>query len=567
MSNEKMQRILLVGINAKFIHSNLAVRCLRKYLEAHTPYRAQIAEYTINQEFETIMREIYGKNPDILGFSCYIWNFELVKKLTLELKKVLPETVIVWGGPEVSYDSEAYLGRYADHIVCGEGEAAFAALVSELAAGQAAKPLWQGVPTDLDALPPACADPEELSHRILYYESSRGCPFRCQYCLSSLDKTLHYRSLELVLADLDTFLARRVPQVKLIDRTFNCDRERAKAVWRHLLAHDNGVTNFHFEIAGELLDEESLALLSQARPGLFQLELGVQSLNCDTLREICRPAELDRLFQAVRQLLAGGNIHLHLDLIAGLPEEGLDSFIHSFNGVYALGPHQLQLGFLKVLKGTGIYRNREKYGLLYMDEPPYEVLRTKWLSYPELLRLKRTEEMLERYYNSGRYRLECTYLASLFESPFAFYDALGAYYEERGLQLVAVSEADSYTVLYDFLTALGRGDRERFAALARYDFCAHRKPKKWPDWMKMRAVEGEKQRLRAFFDAPENRELFPQYAALEGRQIARLLEVQLFPFDPLTGRERQTAVLFQYGERDILGNARAVDVTARYYRE
>ena len=567
VSKSKKHSILLVGINAKYIHSNLAVRCLAKYLETHTRYRAEIAEFTINQEFHLIMREIYRKYPDILGFSCYIWNFDLVKKLTRELKKVLPETVIVWGGPEVSYDSEGYLGRYADHIICGEGEIAFAELVGQLAAGKAAKPLWQGVPTDLDSLPMACDDPETLRHRILYYESSRGCPFRCQYCLSSLDKTLHYRSLERTLADLDVFLSHKVPQVKLIDRTFNCDKARAKAIWRHLAEHDNGVTNFHFEIAGELLDEESLTLLSEARPGLFQLEIGVQTLNRDTLREICRPAELNRLFQAVRQLLAGGNIHLHLDLIAGLPEEDMDSFIRSFNGVYALAPHQLQLGFLKVLKGSGIYRNREKYSLLFTDDPPYEVLQTAWLSYAEILRLKRAEDMLERYYNSGRYCLECTYLISLFETPFAFYDALGAYYETQGLGLVSVSETDSYTVLYDFLRTLGRGDLAHFSALARFDFCAHKKPKKWPVWMESQLNGGDKQRLRTFFDAPDNRELFPQYEQLEGRQIARLLEVQVFPFHPLTGEKKQTALLFQYGKRDLFGNAEAIDVTARLYRD
>ncbi len=565
MTESKNGTILLVGINAKYIHSNPAIRCLKQYLEAHTEYRAALAEFTINQEFQTIMREIYGKNPRILGFSCYIWNFELVKKLTLELKKVLPETIIVWGGPEVSYESEGYLGRYADHIVGGEGEAPFTDLVTRLMAGVPAKPFWEGVPTDLDSLL-AEYDPDAFSHRIIYYESARGCPFRCQYCLSSLDKTLHYRSLAGTLADLDLFLSHNVPQVKLIDRTFNCDKARAYAIWKHLIEHDNGVTNFHFEIAGELLDEASLTLLATARPGLFQFEIGVQTLNENTLRAICRPADLTRLFEAVSRLRDGGNIHLHLDLIAGLPEEGLERFIRSFNGVYALAPHQLQLGFLKVLKGSGIYHNREKYGLLHTEEPPYEVLQTRWLSYGELLRLKRVEEVLERYYNSGRYALECRYLAELFESPFAFYDALGSYYEEQGLGLIAVSETDSYTVLYDFLRRLGRGDLAEFTTLARYDFCAHKKPKKWPEWLEPELTDADKLRNRAFFDAPENRVLFPEHEGVEGRQIGRLLEVQVFPFHPLTGEMRETALLFRYHARDLLGNARAVDVTDRYFQ-
>lgn len=560
---------LLVGINAKYIHSNLAIRYLQRYLESSTPYHAAIAEYTINHRTEMILREIYEQRPDLIGFSCYIWNFEYVKELTVELKKLLPDTVIVWGGPEVSYQSEQYIGVYADYLVCGEGEQAFAELVCQLEKGQPPTDrVRRGAPVDMDTIPFVYDDLTDLQNRILYYESSRGCPFRCQYCLSSIEKKVHFHSMERTLSDLDFFLAHRVKQVKFVDRTFNCDKKRTKELWRYLLAHDNGVTNFHFEIAGELLDEECLELLSQARKGFFQLEIGVQSVNRQTLREIRRETDMEQLFAVVKRIKEMGNIHVHLDLIAGLPYEDVNSFADSFNTVYALRPHQLQLGFLKVLKGSGICQRQADYGIVHTDKPPYEMLYTNWLSYDDVLRLKLVEDMVERYYNSNRYKLSCDYLCRLFDSPFAFYDALGQYYKEQKYHLEAVSEIDSYTVLYEFLKTLGRGNTEKFKWLAKYDLYSHKKAKKWPEWMNNDLTVQYQQQIRRFYESEENHlRFFPQYPESDARQLSHLLHLEVFPFDPIGEEPHPTALLFRYRDCDLLGNAETVLVSDKIFTD
>ncbi len=549
-------KILLCAINAKYIHSNYAIRCLKSYLECHSTYTATIAEYTINHDLSLILQQLYIERPDVIGFSCYIWNIEYVKELSVELKKLLPETRIVWGGPEVSYESEQYLNGYADYLISGEGEIPFTQLVSRLGSGQPADRLQFGETTPLEAIPFVYPDMSELSHRILYYETSRGCPFSCQYCLSSIDKHLHFLPLDRVFSDLDRFLTRRVKQVKLIDRTFNCDKKRAEAIWQYLIEHDNQVTNFHFEIAGQLLDPHSLDLLATARPGLFQFEIGVQSVNPDTLRAIQRSTDTDTLFERVAQLRERGNIHIHLDLIAGLPYEGLDSFAESFNAVYAQKPHQLQLGFLKVLKGSAMAKQKAAYHLLCREKPPYEVMATNWLSPDDLLRLKRIENMVERYYNSNRYRALIGYLEGFFETPFAFYDRLGEFYEHCGFHLITVSEVDSYTVLYRFLETLDGGDKERFGWLARYDLFSHAKAKRLPDWLDQNGVTPHLDQIRAFYQAEENRRYYPEYAAeTDPRQLMRLLHLELFPFDPRDGQDGCTLLLFNYRNCDLFGNA------------
>ncbi len=554
-------KILLTAINTKYIHTNYAVRCLKAYLESHTAHTAEIAEYTINHEIDRILRELYEKKPDLLGFSCYIWNIEYVKELTLELKKLLPQTVIVWGGPEVSYHSEQYADTYADHIICGEGERAFASLAERLNSGLPCDPVIAGEAAGLDDIPFVYGDIEDLQHRIIYYESARGCPFQCRYCLSSIEQGVRFQSMERTLSDFDFFLERRVPQVKLIDRTFNCDKKRAKALWRYLIAHDNGVTNFHFEIAGELLDAECIEILSAARPGLFQLEIGVQSVNPQTLREIRRNSDPERLFAIVDAIREQNNVHIHLDLIAGLPYEDITSFAASFDRVYAARPHQLQLGFLKVLKGSSMEEKQAEYGILHKDKPPYEVMQTNWLSYSDVLRLKRVEEMVERYYNSNRYRALIGYMEGFFPSPFAFYDRLGAFFEEKGLHLLSISEADSYTVLYDFFRAHCDGDAERFQWLARYDLFSHQKAKRLPEWLECNGVTPYLEQIRAFYSAPESKALYPEYAKeTDPRRLMRLMHLEVFPFDPRTGAEGQTPLLFNYRCCDILGNAKVLQL-------
>lgn len=552
-------KILLAAINAKYIHSNYAIRCLRAYLESYTPFRAEIAEYTINHSLELILQELYERKPDILGFSCYIWNIEYVRELTKELKKLLPGIMIVWGGPEVSYHPETDRDCKADCVICGEGEKAFAELVRQRARGETCAAVVTGIPTELDEIPFVYSDEAELAHRILYYESSRGCPFQCQYCLSSIDKHIRFLSMERTLTDLDCFLRRKVPQVKLIDRTFNCDKQRAKAIWQYLIDHDNGITNFHFEIAGELLDKESLDILSKARPHHFQLEIGVQSTNPRTLSAVKRNSDLPLLFSRVKELRKSDRVHLHLDLIAGLPYEDLKSFARSFDEVYRLRPHQLQLGFLKVLKGSGMERLQSEFGILCRDKPPYEVLQTSWLSYEDILRLKGIEDMVERYYNSGRYQACIRFLQQRFPSAFAFYDCLASFYRERKLHLTAVSEADSYTVLYDFLTICcqaSQTDQTNFQWLVRFDLFSHQKVNRLPQWLECNGVSPYLDRIRRFYADPQNRVLFPEYSEeTDPRRLMRLLHLEVFPFDPRTGEQRQTVLLFNYRRTDLAGNA------------
>ena len=406
-------KILLAAINAKYIHSNLAVYSLKSYADSkrknHNELRTEIdiGEYTINQQIDGILQDIYKRKPDIIGFSCYIWNIQFVLQIARSLIKVLPKTAIWLGGPEVSYNGKQVLKKEAEitGIMVGEGEETFSELIDYyeyLEFGHVSKKdlaqilgiifrcesgsiiaTAQRPPLCMDTIPFPYQSLEGMEHRIVYYESSRGCPYSCSYCLSSIDKRVRFRSLELVKQELDFFLKWKVPQVKFIDRTFNCKKSHCIEIWKYLLKKDNGVTNFHFEISGDLLSDEELELLEHMRPGQVQLEIGVQTINPKTIEEIHRNMNLVQLEQNVRKIKTFGNIHQHLDLIVGLPYEDFESFCQSFDKVYRMRPEQLQLGFLKVLKGSHMEEMAEIYGLNYHEEPPYEVLFTKWLDYEE----------------------------------------------------------------------------------------------------------------------------------------------------------------------------------------
>ena len=533
-------KFLLVAINAKYIHSNLGVYSLKAYGEQEQGkkggrglqgrpgsekkrWEIEVAEYTINNQAGRLLEDIYQRKPDVVGFSCYIWNMAYVRELIHDLPKVLPETDIWLGGPEVSFDALCLLGQEPEvlGIMKGEGEETFAGLLScyqalgcavkgalaEAGAGQWESPAAKGVigeraglegkagtpatgvarhgireawtaywnqletlagvvfrradgavaetgarlGMDINRIPFPYKDMEGFSHRIIYYESSRGCPFCCSYCLSSVDKAVRFRDLGLVEQELDFFLEKEVPQVKFIDRTFNCKKSHAMAVWRHILNHDNGITNFHFEIAADLLDEEEMELLGKMRPGLVQLEIGVQSTNPDTIREIHRKMDLEKVGRAVARVNAGHNIHQHLDLIAGLPQEGYESFRRSFNQVYAMRPAQLQLGFLKVLKGSFMHQAAKEYGLRYRETPPYEVLSTAWLPYGDVIRLKAVEEMVEVYYNSGQFTLTMDILSKETDDAFGLYERLAGYYGKKGLAGLNHSRLARYETLHRFL--------------------------------------------------------------------------------------------------------------------
>lgn len=572
----------MAAVNAKYIHSNLAVYSLRAYA-ASRGYGTEIAEYTINQSRDEILRGIYRKQPQVLCFSCYIWNISLIRDLISDLHKILPDLPIWVGGPEVSFDAVRVLRENPGikGVMRGEGEETFAELAAWYAGdsrgglegilGLTWRTQTGGIRAnddrpvmDLSSIPFPYRETEEFAHRILYYESSRGCPFSCSYCLSSIDKRLRFRNMELVEQELQFFLDRNVKQVKFVDRTFNCKKEHAMAVWRYLAAHDNGVTNFHFEIAADLLDGEELELLGGLRPGQIQLEIGVQSTNPETVREIHRKMDFSKVAAAVGAIAGRRNIHQHLDLIAGLPLEGYASFRRSFQAVYALHPQQLQLGFLKVLKGSHMAEHAGDYGVQYREREPYEVLSTRWLSYAEILRLKTVEEMVEIYYNSGQFARILERAERLWDNMFDFFAELGGYYEAQGAFAGAHSRLHRYELLLGFLTERHPELGGEFAELCVLDVYARENSKSRPSFAADDRIYREQ--IRAFFQREER--LFAylpreRYEAYDWKQMMRLTHIEVTR--ELGGRR---AFLFDYCRRDALtGDAACTEITETLFSE
>ena len=545
-------RILLTAINAKYIHSNLAVYNL-KAVTAKYGDQIEIAEYTINQQPDEILADIYKKQPDVIAFSTYIWNRRMVGELIEELPKVLPLAEIWAGGPEVSYDAEAFLMEYPKvrGVMRGEGETVFPALASLYIEGTGSFQTLAGItyrndhgelqinedgaPANMDELPFVYDHLEDFSHKIIYYESSRGCPFRCAYCLSSLEKKLRFRSLDLVKKELGFFLQAKVPQVKFLDRTFNCNPRRTVDLWQWILDHDNGITNFHFEIAADLITEEELAIMEQMRPGLIQLEIGVQSTNMETVHEIDRVMDLDLVRNVTAKVKSFGNIHQHLDLIAGLPGEDLDSFHKSFDDVFAMKPEQLQLGFLKVLRGTKIHRMAQQYGIICHDKAPYEVLSTPWLPYKDLLLLKGVEEMVELYYNSHQYEKTLEEILKNYGSPFAFFVELAEFYDRKGYSKISHSRMARYEILREFIS-------EKDWADPVYDQCMI---------FDLYARERLKSRPAFAADRSPYKEQLREYEKIYGKQV----HIEIFTRD-----SQPVFVLFDYARRNPLTNDAHVEV-------
>ncbi len=623
-------KVLLLAVNAKYIHTNPAIYALRQYARKQCAELADsivLREYTINHEPDAVLKGIYEVRPRVLCISCYIWNIRMVKELIADYKKIDPRVRIVLGGPEVTYDAGEFLQENpaADAVIVGEGEATFAELVERLYGVQSE---WKAsgslredgettgrLPVKALAFLQVCENlrgvvyraedgrivenlPRELldfaalpfpyedmgtlgdfEHKIIYYETSRGCPFLCCYCLSSVEKRVRFRKLELVKRELQSFLDARVAQVKFVDRTFNCKESHALAIWEYIREHDNGVTNFHFEIAADLLTERELSLLADMRPGLVQLEIGVQSVNPQTIEAIHRRMELGKVKAAVAAVRAGKNIHQHLDLIAGLPYEDYASFGHSYDEVYRMRPNQLQLGFLKVLKGSAMFDMAAEHEVRYKSEPPYEVLSTKYLTYDEIIRLKEIEELTEDYYNSGQFLYTLPFLERYFSTPFQMYEELAAYYRERGLFDVKHSRLSRYEWLYRFAQEYRerklagsaeekarpvRRDEEAelreagspgatepvwievLAELLMYDFCSREKPKSRPFFA--HSQELCKEQWKAY--RRENR----ANGAVETGQLA----MEYFTYDVLrasaTGEinRRESLAVFDYSKRDAL---------------
>ena len=559
-------RVLLTAINAKYIHSNLAVYSLKSYASCYTQ-DVEIAEYTINQDVDDILADIFKKSPDILCFSCYLWNITFVSQLLVEVKKVMPHVHIWLGGPEVSFNAGQVMKSYpqVDGIMCGEGEETFHELLdyyngkiknlndikgivfrvwknnenlSEIVENQSRQVM------DLSKVPFVYNDMGNFKNKIIYYESSRGCPFSCSYCLSSIDKCLRFRDLGLVKKELQVFIDAEVPQVKFVDRTFNCRHEHAMAVWSYIARHDKGKTNFHFEVAADLLNEEELRLIETMRPGLIQLEIGVQSTNQDTIREIHRVMKFDEVKRVVNRIHIAGNTHQHLDLIAGLPYEDYNSFRKSFNDVYSLKPEQLQLGFLKVLKGSFMYQNVEKYELQYQDRPPFEVLSTKWLPYVDVIRLKGIEEMVEVYYNSGQFSNTLQELEKKFEDAFSIYEKLSQFYEENNLHMINHSRITRYEIMHQFILKYDPDREEIYRNALTVDLYLRDNVKNRPGFAGNDTVT--KEEALEFYDeeASEHRYL-KGYEQYDKRQLRKMTHLE-----KIGGK----LLLFDYKNRDILTN-------------
>lgn len=622
-------KFLLAAINAKYIHSNPGVYSLRAFARTKIPGAdIEIGEYTINHQMDLILQDIYRRKPDFIGFSCYIWNISYIMEIVRDVKKVLPEAEIWLGGPEVSYDAKKVLTREPDvrGIMRGEGELTFTELVRaylqrektsvpdgytgesfreqakeetsgcaentrmpENAEGENAHSdrldlsqipgityraangeIEEHGPQrllSLDEIPFYYDDMAGFENRIVYYESSRGCPFSCSYCLSSIDKTVRFRSLDLVLPELQFFLDHKVPQVKFVDRTFNCKREHTLGIWRYLVEHDNGITNFHFEVSADIFDEEELELIGKMRPGLIQLEIGVQSTNSDTIREIHRHMDLVKLKRAVDRVYDYRNTHQHLDLIAGLPYENYESFMRSFDDVYRMRPDQLQMGFLKVLKGSYMEEQVAAYDLKYRGIPPYEVLSTKWLPYRDVIRLKGVEDMIEVYYNSGQFPATMKLLEKRFQRPSEIFVNLAEYYEKNGLTGISHSRLARYEILYRFLEEDMREEERDHVTAAKvpetgqpsladfrdslmYDLYVRENIKSRPSFASDQSPY--KKEVREFFMAEEeNPKWLTDYAGFDSRQMAKMAHLEHM--------EDGTFVLFDYKKRDPLsGNAGAV---------
>ena len=547
-------KILLVACNAKYIHSNLAVYDLQAYASDYADHIV-LKEYTINQQKDDIMRDIYLEHPDVVCVSCYIWNLSFVKELMADLIKILPGADFWAGGPEVSYDAEKFLTENSEFkgVMVGEGEETFKELAGYYVeknpqdlkdmtgicyrdGDQIIHNGWRQI-MDLSSIPFIYKDLSEFKNRIIYYESSRGCPFSCSYCLSSIDKKLRFRDTETVKKELQFFIDNKVPQVKFVDRTFNCKHDHAMAIWKYINEHDNGVTNFHFEISADLLREEELQEMSTMRPGLIQLEIGVQSTNPDTIKAIHRTMDFEKLKGIVDRIHSFGNIHQHLDLIAGLPYEDYDSFRNSFNDVYALKPQQLQLGFLKVLKGSHMMEMCREYGIVYKTQEPYEVLSTKWLDYDHVLKLKTVENMVEVYYNSGQFQNTLEYLENFFQDAFSIYERLGSFYMEKGYGDVSHTRMRRYEILLEFLEDMPEISVDQVKDQMVYDLYLRENLKSRPGF-----ARDQKPFERQIWDFRKR------------EKVAKNAHVEVFADGKV--------LLFDYADRDPLtNNAHVTDVT------
>ncbi|MDK2801587.1 MAG: hypothetical protein PWQ70_3206 [Clostridiales bacterium] len=566
-------KVLLTTLNAKYVQSSLALRYLEKYCK-NQQYEIVIEEYTINDYPDMITADIYKTGADVIAFSCYIWNITMTLEIADRLKKVCPDRIIIVGGPEVSYDALETLKKYhyIDYVVMGEGEETLNELLRYLHDGQQALENIQGIAyrsengdimvnrhrpliCNLDNIPRPYnqKDLSALSGKIIYYETSRGCPFNCSYCLSSTILGVRFFSLKRVKADLLFFIENNVKQIKFVDRTFNFNKDRTMELLAFLVANRKN-TSFHFEIAADLLDDKMIEFLAGVPKGLFQFEIGVQSTNLNTISAIQRKTNFERLAANVKQLRKADNIHLHLDLIAGLPYEDYQSFQQSFDDVFGLSPHVLQLGFLKLLKGSKIREEAKQHGYKYATLPPYEILENNKISYCEILRLKGIEDIMEKYYNSGAFQKSLTYiLANDYQSPFIFFEDLSKYFEAEGLNKLSHSRKALYDIFFEFYIQKIKKEVDIFREYLKFDLLYHQKGVQLPYWAKKDEIPHFKERCFEFLKDEGNIQKFlPHYTGIPAKKIIKQVNFYIFDFDVLDSSlkcnvdKNQTVILHDY---------------------
>lgn len=583
-------KILLTTLNSKFIHTNLAIRYLNQMVKDIEDIDVDIREYTINNELDFILKDIYANNYDVILFSTYIWNVNDIVKICNNLKKVNKNVKIALGGPEVTYDREESMKKYdfVDYILYGEGELVFRDFVKSLKGdidikdvdglvyrnnGEIVRNKPMKDIENLDIIPSPYVDlnKAEYENRIVYYETSRGCPFNCQYCLSSTLQGLRYFSIDRVKSDLKALIDSRVSQIKFIDRTFNANKKFAMEIMQFLMENDNDYTTYHFEVTAHLLTEDMLEFLKECKEGLFQFEIGVQTTNEKVLEAVGRRDDFSKLSYVVQKIASYRNIHQHLDLIAGLPYEDYNSFENSFNDVFNLGIEHLQLGFLKMIKGTGIRNNADEHEFRYKDYPPYEVLYNKYITYNEILKLKDIEEILERYFNSKNFVLSMRYIIHNYykESPFKFFEDFATYFDKNGYFNMSQGKNQLYKILLDFYTEQINKNIELFTEIIKYDYISLGKTSNVPGFMSKIEVEDFKNRCHLFLQNEENiLKYIPRFENTPAKQIIKHVHFEPFKYDILKLKEnikadldkKESIVLFVYDDKKVFEKSKSYTV-------
>lgn len=508
-------KVILVGVNSKFIHSNLAVRYLKAYTR-EINYNCEFMEFSINDKEERVVEEVLKVKPDIIGFSCYIWNIEFIRKTASLIRLINPKIKIFYGGPETSYDPLLFLNEnVGDFLIEGEGEETFKEFIEAIIKNDYNEEVFANIKglyikgnlgiiyggerplMDINKIVFPYDEKDNLTHKIVYYEASRGCPFNCKYCLSSTTHGVRFLEINRVLKELQFFIDKGVKLVKFVDRTFNCNKVFANAIWSYLIEH-GGNTCFHFEVSADLFSKESMDILKKAPKGMFQFEVGVQTTNDVILKNINRTIKFATIKEKVIELNELNNIKQHLDLIAGLPGEDFNSFRKSFNEVYEISPEELQLGFLKLLRGSQMRKESEKWGMIYSPYPPYEILKTKDISYEELLILKKIEHMVDKYLNSGKFYtiLKCFINSSKFVDVFEFYYELSKFYEECGYFQRNIASIDYYKLFVDFNRVKNIVEEEFLLDIIRYEYYCFNNTKWTPEFLKIEFSKEEERKIK-----------------------------------------------------------------------